>query len=330
MVRTKIIGLGHAVPDRIVSNSDLENMMDTSDEWITERSGIKERRHVDIGQATSDRAVEATKMALENSGVKPDEVDLIVFCSISSDHFFPGGAVQIQEKLGMRNIGAFDLRAACSGFIYGLSVADQFIRNSSHKTILLIGAEVQSIALVYDNDHRDMAVLFGDGAGAAILQACEDGTGILSTHLHSDGKHIKDLWLPAPGSSFNPFMSKELIEQGLHTPSMNGREVFKNAIIRFPEVINEALKYNNLNIDEIELVIPHQANLRITQAVAKRLGINMKKIFSNIEKYGNTTAASIPIAMSEAYNEKLFGDGDNIILAAFGAGFTWASAAIKW
>ncbi|MBF88251.1 MAG: 3-oxoacyl-ACP synthase [Candidatus Marinimicrobia bacterium] len=330
MVRTKIIGLGHAVPDRIVTNADLENLMDTSDEWIIERSGIKERRHVDQGQAASDLAIDATKMACKNSGVKPNEIELIIFCSISSDHFFPGGAVQIQEKLGMKNIGAFDLKAACSGFIYGLSVADQFIRNRSHNTILLIGAEVQSVALVYDNDHRDMAVLFGDGAGAAILQSCEDGSGVLSTHLHSDGKHVKDLWLPAPGSKFKPFMSKELIDKGLHTPSMNGREVFKNAIIRFPEVINEALNYNNLNIEDIALVIPHQANLRISQTVAKRLGISMEKVYSNIEKYGNTTAASIPIAMSEAFNENKFGNGDNIILAAFGAGFTWASAAIRW
>tara|TARA_B100000029_G_scaffold189877_1_gene187727 strand:+ start:4677 stop:5669 length:993 start_codon:yes stop_codon:yes gene_type:complete len=330
MVRTKIVGLGHAVPDRIVTNADLENLMDTSDEWIIERSGIKERRHVDQGQAASDLAIDATKMACKNSGVKPNEIELIIFCSISSDHFFPGGAVQIQEKLGMKNIGAFDLKAACSGFIYGLSVADQFIRNGSHNTILLIGAEVQSVALVYDNDHRDMAVLFGDGAGAAILQSCEDGSGVLSTHLHSDGKHVKDLWLPAPGSKFKPFMSKELIDKGLHTPSMNGREVFKNAIIRFPEVINEALNYNNLNIEDIALVIPHQANLRISQTVAKRLGISMEKVYSNIEKYGNTTAASIPIAMSEAFNENKFGNGDNIILAAFGAGFTWASAAIRW
>ena len=330
MVRTKIVGLGHAVPDRIVTNADLENLMDTSDEWIIERSGIKERRHVDQGQAASDLAIDATRMACKNSGVKPNEIELIIFCSISSDHFFPGGAVQIQEKLGMKNIGAFDLKAACSGFIYGLSVADQFIRNGSHNTILLIGAEVQSVALVYDNDHRDMAVLFGDGAGAAILQSCEDGSGVLSTHLHSDGKHVKDLWLPAPGSKFKPFMSKELIDKGLHTPSMNGREVFKNAIIRFPEVINEALNYNNLNIEDIALVIPHQANLRISQTVAKRLGISMEKVYSNIEKYGNTTAASIPIAMSEAFNENKFGNGDNIILAAFGAGFTWASAAIRW
>ena len=330
MKRTKITGVGYAVPERVVTNADLEKMMETSDEWITDRSGIKERHHVDESTSASDLAIDASAIALDSAGLDPDDVDLIIFCTISSDYFFPGGAVQVQEKMGMRNIGAFDLRAACSGFVYGLSVADQFIRTGAHETILLIGAEVQSVALEFDTEHRDMAVLFGDGAGAVILQPSEDESGVLSTHLHSEGKHLQDLWLPAPGSKYKPFMSKRLIDDGLHTPFMNGREVFKNAVTRFPEVINEALKHNNLSMDDVALVIPHQANLRISQAVAKRLGVGMDKIYSNIHKYGNTTAASIPIAMSEALEEGRFGPGDNIILAAFGAGFTWGSAAIRW
>ncbi len=314
MKRTKITGVGHAVPERVVTNADLEKLMDTSDEWITDRSGIKERHHVDESTSASDLAIDASAIALDSAGLDPDDVDLIIFCTISSDYFFPGGAVQVQEKMGMKNIGAFDLRAACSGFVYGLSVADQFIRTGAHETILLIGAEVQSVALEFDTEHRDMAVLFGDGAGAVILQPSEDESGVLSTHLHSDGKHLQDLWLPAPGSKYKPFMSKRLIDDGLHTPFMNGREVFKNAVTRFPEVINEALKHNNLSMDD----------------VAQRLGVGMDKIYSNIHKYGNTTAASIPIAMSEALEEGRFGPGDNIILAAFGAGFTWGSAAIRW
>ncbi len=330
MKRTKITGVGHAVPERVVTNADLEKLMDTSDEWITDRSGIKERHHVDESTSASDLAIDASAIALDSAGLDPDDVDLIIFCTISSDYFFPGGAVQVQEKMGMKNIGAFDLRAACSGFVYGLSVADQFIRTGAHETILLIGAEVQSVALEFDTEHRHMAVLFGDGAGAVILQSSENGDGVLSTHLHSDGKHLQDLWLPAPGSKYKPFMSKKLIDDGLHTPSMNGREVFKNAVTRFPEVIHEALEHNELTMDDVALVIPHQANLRISQAVAKRLGVGMDKIYSNIHKYGNTTAASIPIAMSEALEEGRFGPGDNIILAAFGAGFTWGSAAIRW
>ena len=330
MIRTKIRGIGHAVPDRVVTNADLEKLMETTDEWIVERSGIKERRHVDSNTSTSDLGVEAARNALEMAKVKPEDVELIIFCTISSDYFFPGSAVQIQEKMGMKNIGAFDLRAACSGFVYGLSVADQFVRTGAHKTVLLIGAEVQSVALAFDTEHRDMAILFGDGAGAAVLQPSDDESGVLSTHLHSDGKHLQDLWLPAPGSKYRPFMSKKLIDDGLHTPFMNGREVFRNAVTRFPEVIQEALDHNSLSMEDVTLIIPHQANLRISQAVAKRVGVGMDKVYSNIQKLGNTTAASIPIAMSEAFSEGKFGSGDNIILAAFGAGFTWGSAAIRW
>jgi 3-oxoacyl-[acyl-carrier-protein] synthase-3 len=326
---TKITGIGHYVPENVVTNADMEKIMDTSDEWITTRTGIKERRHV-VDETTSDLGVKAAEKALIMAGIDPKDIDLIIFSTISSDHYFPGCATQIQDRMGMKNIGAFDLKAACSGFIYGLSVADQFIKSGVHEKILLVGAEAQSVAIKFDSEHRDLAVLFGDGAGAVVLQPSDDDTGVLSTHLHSDGSHVEDLWMPAPGSSFRPFISKEIIDDEMHIPYMNGREVFKNASIRFPEVIQEALTHNNLALEDIKLVIPHQANLRISQMVAKRLGVALEKIYSNIHRYGNTTAASIPIAMSEALDEGKFSQGDTIILAAFGSGFTWASAAIKW
>ena len=326
---TKITGIGHYVPENVVTNADMEKIMDTSDEWITTRTGIKERRHV-VDETTSDLGIKAAEKALIMARIDPKDIDLIIFSTISSDHYFPGCATQIQDRMGMKNIGAFDLKAACSGFIYGLSVADQFIKSGVHEKILLVGAEAQSVAIKFDSEHRDLAVLFGDGAGAVVLQPSDDDTGVLSTHLHSDGSHVEDLWMPAPGSSFRPFISKEIIDDEKHIPYMNGREVFKNASIRFPEVIQEALTHNNLALEDIKLVIPHQANLRISQMVAKRLGVALEKIYSNIHRYGNTTAASIPIAMSEALDEGKFSQGDTIILAAFGSGFTWASAAIKW
>ena len=315
---TKITGIGHYVPENVVTNADMEKIMDTSDEWITTRTGIKERRHV-VDETTSDLGVKAAEKALIMAGIDPKDIDLIIFSTISSDHYFPGCATQIQDRMGMKNIGAFDLKAACSGFIYGLSVADQFIKSGVHEKILLVGAEAQSVAIKFDSEHRDLAVLFGDGAGAVVLQPSDDETGVLSTHLHSDGSHVEDLWMPAPGSSFRPFISKEIIDDEKHIPYMNGREVFKNASIRFPEVIQEALTHNNLALEDIKLVIPHQANLRISQMVAKRLGVALEKIYSNIHRYGNTTAASIPIAMSEALDEGKFSQGDTIILAAFGS-----------
>ena len=227
-------------------------------------------------------------------------------------------------------VGAFDIKAACSAFIYSLSIGDQFIRTEQYKTILVVGAEVQSTALDISDEGRNISVLFADGAGAAVLQATDTNKGILSTHLHSDGKYLKDLWCEAPGTSNNPRLTKEILDQGKHLPYMNGRQVFKNAVKRFPEVINEALDANKLSIEDIAQIIPHQANHRISEAVAKRMGVGMDKVFSNIKHYGNTTAASIPIAMCEARNKGLFSSDDIIILAAFGAGFTWASTAIRW
>ncbi|NOZ04204.1 MAG: ketoacyl-ACP synthase III [FCB group bacterium] len=330
MRQTMISGVGYHVPKRVVTNRELEQLMDTSDEWIVTRSGIRERHWVEEGEGTSDLGVAAAQKAMTMAGVKPEAIDLVVFATLTSDYFFPGSSAQVQEKLGLRNVGAFDIKAACSAFIYGLSIGDQFIKTGQAETVLVIGAEVQSTALNVSTSGRDMAVLFGDGAGAVILRPGDGRSAILSTHLHADGKHLKDLWCEVPASRFNPRVSHEMLNEGRQYPLMNGREVFRNAIVRFPEVINEALTTNGLTLDDIALIIPHQANLRISQAVAKRLGVGMDRVFSNIHKYGNTTAASIPIALSEAWEEGRFSRGDHIILAAFGAGFTWASAAIRW
>ena len=330
MKKAQIKGIGFNVPERIVTNKDLEEIMDTSDQWIQDRSGIIQRHWVDKESNTSILAIEAAKNAMIDADIDVNEIDLVICATLTSDYFFPGISNQIQHAFGMRTVGAFDIKAACSAFIYSLSIGDQFIRTEQYKTILVVGAEVQSTALDISDEGRNISVLFADGAGAAILQATDSNKGILSTHLHSDGKYLKELWCEAPGTSNNPRLTKDLLDQGKHLPYMNGRQVFKNAVRRFPEVINEALDANQLTIDDIAQIIPHQANHRISEAVAKRMGVGMDKVFSNIRHYGNTTAASIPIAMCEARNKELFCADDIIILAAFGAGFTWASAAIRW
>ncbi|MDP6339962.1 MAG: beta-ketoacyl-ACP synthase III [Candidatus Marinimicrobia bacterium] len=330
MYRSKITGMGFHVPDIVLQNNDLKQWMDTSDKWIQERSGIKERHWVSEKEAASDLALVASKKAMAMAGIEASEIDLIVVATISPDYFFPGVANQLQSILGLRTVGTFDIKAACSGFIYGLSIADQFIRTGQHKTVMVVGTEAQSKFIDLSTRGRDMGVLFGDGSGAAILRRSDDESGVLSTHIHSEGADMKNLWMEAPGTSGKNWMNQKTIDNGVHHPFMNGREVFKNAVRRFPEVINEALEANNLSIGDIKLVIPHQANYRISQAVAKRLGVGMDVVYSNIHKYGNTTAASIPIALSEALDEGRIERGDHIILAAFGAGYTWASAAIRW
>ncbi len=330
MLSTRIAGIGYHVPENVVTNYDLMDMMDTSNEWIIERTGIEKRRYVSEMEGTSDLGTTAAHKAIEMAGIAAKNIDLIICATISSDYFFPGSAFQIQNKLGLNGIGAFDIRVACSGFVYGLSIADQFIKTGQYKNILLVGAEVQSNALDFSTEGRDMAVLFGDGAGAAILQPCNGESKIYSSHLHADGKYSQVLWAEVPACYLKPHISHELLDAGRHFPSMNGREVFRNAIVRFPEVIKEALAANNFTKSDISLIIPHQANLRITQAVAKRLDISMDVVYSNIHKYGNTTAASIPIAMCEALAEEKFKRGDNLILASFGAGFSWGAIALKY
>lgn len=330
MFKSRIAGVGHHVPDQVITNHDLSEFMDTSDEWIQSRSGIKERRWSSKDTAASDLAYEAALKAINHAEIDPSEIELVVVGTISSDYFFPGVSAQLQDRLGLKTVGAFDIKAACSAFIYSLSVADQFIKTGMVKTALVIGAEAQSKFIDKSTEGRDVGVLFGDGAGAAILTQSDNNHGILSTHLHCEGKDMKHLWMEGPGTSPDAWVRNAELDLNKFKPIMNGKEVFKNAVTRFPEVIEEAMAENQLTIDDIKLIIPHQANYRISQAVAKRMGVGMDKMYSNIHKYGNTTAASIPIALSEALAEGRISSGDHIILAAFGAGFTWASAAIKW
>ena len=326
-----ISGTGFYLPPRIVTNDELSTYMDTSDEWIQERTGIKERHYVEKGEGPSDIAIPATKQALNVAGLKVSDIDFIIFATSTPDFYAPGSGCLLQEKMGFNEIGALDIRVQCSGFIYGLSIAEQYIRTGTFKNILLIGAEVQSTAMDLTNAGRDTAIIFGDGAGAAIISATEEDRGVLSTHMHSEGKYLKELWLESPASNAGyPRINAEVLDEGKQFLKMNGKEVFRHAVTRFPEVINEALEANNLTSENIDLLIPHQANLRITQMVQKRLSLRNEQVFSNIHKYGNTTAATIPIALAEAFNEGKIKDGDLLVLAAFGAGFTWASAIMKW
>jgi len=331
---SKIIGTGRYLPGRVITNHDLEEMMDTTDEWIVERTGIHERRWFEAGKDTvSSMGTTAAKRALDKAGVKADEVDFIVFATLSPDYYFPGCGVLVQNQLGIDTIGALDVRNQCSGFLYGLSVADQFIKSGMYKTILVIGSEIQSNIMNKSSEGRSMAVIFGDGAGAVVLQASpEEGKGILSTHLHSQGEHALELTVKEPSTLHKEQILDRLIAgkgEDLY-PYMNGQFVFKNAIMRFMEVINEALEANEMTSDQIDLLIPHQANLRIVQFVQKKMGLADKQIWNNIQKYGNTTAASIPIALSEADEAGKIQEGDTVCLAAFGSGFTWASVLIKW
>jgi len=326
-----ISGTGFYLPPRIVTNDELSTYMDTSDEWIQERTGIKERHYVEKGEGPSDIAIPATKQALNAAGLKVSDIDFIIFATSTPDFYAPGSGCLIQEKMGFNEIGALDIRVQCSGFIYGLSIAEQYIRTGTFKNILLVGAEVQSTAMDLTNAGRDTAIIFGDGAGAAIISATDEDRGVLSTHMHSEGKYLKELWLESPASNAGyPRINREALDEGKQFLKMNGKEVFRHAVTRFPEVINEALEANSLTSEDIDLLIPHQANLRITQMVQKRLSLRNEQVFSNIHKYGNTTAATIPIALAEAFNEGKIKDGDLLVLASFGSGFTWASAIMKW
>lgn len=331
MENSKIIGTGHYVPEQIVTNQDLEKIMDTTHDWIVERTGIHERRWFNPDQDTvANMATKASKKALKNAGLVAKDIDFIVFATITPDYFFPGSGVLLQRELGLQGIGALDIRNACSGFIYALSVADQFIKTGMYKTILVVGAEIQSSALDKSTEGRSSSVIFADGAGAAILQATQEQKGILSTHLHADGDYAEELYVKDPGSSRKVRLSKELLDGTTFNLTMNGNTVFKHAVVRFSEVIHEALVQNSMKKEDIDLLIPHQANLRISQFVQKQLELPDEKVFNNIMYFGNTTAASIPIALSEACEKGKIKDNDLICLAAFGSGFTWASALIRW
>ena len=332
MPRTVFAGTGFYVPDRVVTNEELTRMMDTSDEWIVERTGIHERRWVPEGLSGAEMALRASEMALDDAGMTAADVDAIVLATLSPDHFFPGTGVFLQRALGRPGIPALDVRAQCSGFVYGLSVADAWIRAGQYRTILLVGVEIQSTGIDPTTRGRDMAVLFGDGAGAAVLTATDegDGRGVLSTHIHADGRYAEVLWAEFESSMHHPRIDEEIIRQARHYPTMEGKEVFKHAVSRMPEAVEEALSANGLTIEQLDLLIPHQANLRITQMVQRRLGLPDEKVVSNIERYGNTTAATIPLALAEAVRSGRLDRGDLLCLVAFGSGFTWGSALVRW
>lgn len=348
MVRSKIAGIGMYVPPNVVTNNDLTKYMDTNDEWIQERTGIKERRYAHrTKETTTTMGMEAAKIAIERAGTTPQDIDFIVFATLSPDYYFPGCGVLLQRAMKMKQIGALDVRNQCSGFVYAISVADQFIKTGMYKNILVVGAEKHSFGLDFSTRGRNVSVIFGDGAGAVVLQpTADENRGILSTHLHSDGNDAEILAMYNPGThanhwkenlaSFNDteiadmFMSHEMIDKAELFPNMDGPAVFKTAVVKFPEVIMEALTVNGYQPADLKLLIPHQANLRIAQFVQQKLKLRDDQVFNNIQKYGNTTAASVPIALCEAWEAGKINEGDLVCLAAFGSGFTWASALLKW
>jgi len=332
MSKSKIKGVGFYVPKNVVKNTDLEKMMDTNDEWIKERTGIEERRWVDNDLTTSQMGTYASEIAIKNANISREEVDFIIFATLSPDYYFPGCGVLIQNNLKIKEVGALDIRNQCSGFIYGLSIADQYIKSGMYKNILVVGSEIHSGALDKSSRGRSVSVIFGDGAGAAIVSRSNDNSEILSTHLHSEGKYAKELAVIEPSTTFwvDKIINNSSDDEKGFYPKMNGNFVFKNAVIRFEEVINEALNYSNYTIEDIDILITHQANLRISKFIQKKMNIEDDKVFNNIMKYGNTTAASIPIAISEALEKNKIKNGDLVCLAAFGSGFTWASALIRW
>ncbi|NHM00930.1 3-oxoacyl-ACP synthase III family protein [Flavobacterium difficile] len=335
MYHSKISGLGYYVPENVVTNDDLSKIMDTNDEWIQERTGIKERRHVIRGEdTTTSMGVKAAEIAIQRANVSKEDIDFVIFATLSPDYYFPGPGVLVQRDLGLKTVGALDVRNQCSGFVYAISIADQYIKTGMYKNILVIGSEVHSTGLDMTDRGRGVSVIFGDGAGAAVLSREEDVTkGILSTHLHSEGQHAEELALIAPG------MGKRWITDVIadndpsdesYYPYMNGQFVFKNAVVRFSEVINEGLQANNLEVSDINLLVPHQANLRISQFIQQKFKLTDDQVYNNIMNYGNTTAASIPIALTEAWEKGKIKSGDLVVLAAFGSGFTWGSVIIRW
>ena len=349
MQRSRIAGIGKYIPENVVTNNDLTKYMETSDEWIQERTGIKERHYAHrTNETTTTMAVEAATIAIERAGITPQDIDFIIFATLSPDYYFPGCGVLVQRAMKMKEIGALDIRNQCSGFVYALSVADQFIKTGMYKNILIIGSEKHSFGLDFSTRGRNISVIFGDGAGAVVLQpTTKEGQGILSTHLHSDGESAEMLAMYNPGTHANHwtekkladfddaeagemFMSKAMIDNAQNFPYMDGPAVFKKAIIKFPEVILESLSANGLTVADLNMLIPHQANLRISQFVQQKLQLKDQQVHNNIQHYGNTTAASVPIALCEAWEQGKIKDGDLVCLAAFGSGFTWASALIRW
>jgi 3-oxoacyl-[acyl-carrier-protein] synthase III len=331
MPRTAIVAIGTYVPERVVTNEELTRHMETSDEWIQQRVGVKERHWVREGEGNSDLALQATKRALDQAGWKAADVEAIIYASLSPDHMFPGDGCFLNAKLGLPGVPALDIRNQCSGFIYGLSVADAWIRAGQYRRLLLVGSEVHSTGLDVSSRGRDVSVIFGDGAAATLLEASDEpNRGVLSTHLHADGRFARDLWTDKPGSRYHPRMSRDLLEGTDIFPKMEGQKVFKHAVVKMPEAVREALQKNGLTSRDIKVLIPHQANLRISEAVQRSLELRDDQVFNNIQKYGNTTAASIPLALAEAVPARGVQRGDLVALCSFGAGFTWASALVRW
>ncbi|MFK7935709.1 MAG: 3-oxoacyl-ACP synthase III family protein [Saprospiraceae bacterium] len=356
MLKSKIAGIGFHVPEKIVTNDDLARHMETSDAWVQERTGIKERRYVErTKESSTTLGAAAARIAIERAGITPEDIDFIIFATLSPDYYFPGNGVLLQRELGITKteIGALDIRNQCSGFIYGLSIADQFVKTGMYKNVLLVGGEAHSIGLDFTTRGRGVTVIFGDGAGAVVVQPTEEeGRGILTTKLHSDGTFAEKLAYINPGAhggvhfdkmgadidfGYDPdqefgglFLTQHMMDNAQVYPNMEGQSVFKMAVTKFPEVIKEALDDVGLEKGDIDMLVPHQANLRISQFVQKRLGLPDDKVWNNIQKYGNTTAASIPIALCEAWEAGKVKEGDLVCLAAFGSGFTWGSALIRW
>jgi len=331
MPRAAFVTIGTYVPDRVVTNEELTRYMDTSDEWIVQRTGIRERRWVEPGVGTAELAFRASTRALEKAGWKAADLDAIIFASLSPDHMFPGDGCFLNAKLGVAGVPALDIRNQCSGFLYGLSVADAWIRAGVYRRILLVGSEVHSTGLDVSTRGRDVAVIFGDGAAAALLEATDDpARGVIGLTIHADGRHATDLWTDAPGSIYSPRITPEMIESGAVFPKMEGQKVFKHAVVRMPEAVRGLLERAGLTTADLKVLIPHQANLRISEAVQKSLGLRDDQVFNNIQKYGNTTAASIPLALAGAVEERGVKRGDLVAMCAFGAGFTWGAALARW
>lgn len=327
---SRIAGMGHHVPERVVTNDDLKQWMDTSDEWIHQRTGIRERRWVDGNVGATDLAEPAARAALAEAGLEAKDLDLIIFATLSPDINFPGSSCLLQARLGIPGVATLDIRNQCTGFIYGLATADAFIRSGMMKNVLVVGGEVHSSGLDLSTRGRDVTVLFGDGAGAAVLTATDGERRILDSELHADGRYAEILMVEAPASRNIPRLTDEMIERGAHFPKMDGKAVFKHAVERLPEVTRSILGRNGLTLDDVKLLVPHQANMRINEMVTRQLGFPPERVVHNIQRYGNTTAASIPIALHEAALEGRIQPGEIALLVAFGAGLTWGATLVRW
>jgi 3-oxoacyl-[acyl-carrier-protein] synthase-3 len=331
MTKTAFLGLGHYVPSKVVTNDDLAQMFDTSDEWIQQRTGIKERRYIEeSGIGASDLAVPAVKMACKNAGIEVSDIDAIIFATLSPDFNFPGSGCFLGDKLGLPGVPALDIRNQCSGFLYGLQIADAWIKCGMYERVALVGAEVHSTALDFSDEGRDVTVLFGDGAACAILGPSDDESrGVIDVEVHADGSGAKELWLEAPASAYKPRLTHEMIDDKTVYPKMNGRHVFRWATSKMPEVSKSVLERNRVSVEELDWVVPHQANKRINEFVAQKLEVAPDKVVHNIQNYGNTTAASIPLALSEAIDQGRIKEGDLVLMPAFGSGFTWGAALVR-